>query len=106
MSWEDRYVSPCPPPTPRQREILDILIEECAEVIQRATKMLRFGVEEVQPQQHLTNKDRLSFELGDLKAIVNEAIEARLADRATIENSAVAKRRKLERYMQTTEESR
>jgi len=39
----DKFVSPCPPPTAREREIAEIIIEECAEIQQRATKLLRFG---------------------------------------------------------------
>jgi hypothetical protein len=28
----DRFVSPCPPPTAHQREIAEVLIEECGVV--------------------------------------------------------------------------
>ncbi len=45
----EKFTTPAPLPTAYQREILTILIEECAEVQQRATKMLRFGIEETQP---------------------------------------------------------
>lgn len=47
------------------------LIEECAEVQQRATKALRFGLDEVQPGQDLNNLQRLSGELNDLFAVVD-----------------------------------
>lgn len=46
--------------------LLSCLIEECAEVIQRATKAQRFGLHEVQPEQQLTNEERLAIELDDL----------------------------------------
>lgn len=46
-----KFVSPSPQPTAHQREVAVVLIEECgeivlecAQVIQRATKLLRFGV--------------------------------------------------------------
>lgn len=42
----------------RQTEILDILQEECAEVIQIASKCKRFGLE--------NNHERLTAEVGDL----------------------------------------
>lgn len=46
--------------------LLSCLIEECAEVIQRATKAQRFGLREIQPEQELTNEQRLAAELDDL----------------------------------------
>lgn len=46
--------------------LLSCLIEECAKVIQRATKAQRFGLREIQPEQDLTNEQRLAIELDDL----------------------------------------
>lgn len=50
--------------------LLVSVAEECAEVAQRATKALRFGLDEVQPGQTLTNKARLMDELEDLFIIL------------------------------------
>ena len=94
-------MSPCPLPTEREREILTILIEECAEVQQRATKLLRFGRDEVQAGQPLTNAQRLSKELGDLRVLVDMAADAGLVDPMEIKERATRKREKLERYMQS-----
>lgn len=52
----------------RTEHLLDILIEECAEVIQRATKAKRFGLLEVQPEQEQNNLERLIYELNDVVA--------------------------------------
>jgi NTP pyrophosphatase (non-canonical NTP hydrolase) len=49
--------------------LLICLIEECAEVIQRACKAIRFGLDEVQPGQHLNNHDRISEELSDVQGV-------------------------------------
>ena len=65
----ERFITPGPLPTPREREILTILIEEAAEVQQRATKALRFGLTEIQPSKTRTNRVRLSAEMGDLSCI-------------------------------------
>lgn len=54
-----------------QQYLLTCLAEECAEVAQRATKAIRFGMDEVQPGQQLTNFDRLQHELNDLMAVAD-----------------------------------
>ena len=96
----EKFVSPEPPPTPYQRELLEILIEECAEVQQRATKMLRFGVKEIQPGQELTNAQRLSAEVGDLQVVIERCFDARLLDEEHFARGAANKHRQLAKYMQ------
>lgn len=55
-----------------QAELLLVhLIEECDEVSQRATKALRFGLDEVQAGQPLTNAQRIIGEFRDLMTIVD-----------------------------------
>lgn len=51
----------------RQEHLLTILIEEAAEVQQRATKALRFGMTETQPGQQMNNAARLHMEICDLQ---------------------------------------
>lgn len=53
--------------SPKQQEILDILQEECAEVIQAISKVRRFGVED--------NIDTLCKEMADVLTMVNLAKE-------------------------------
>jgi hypothetical protein len=98
----NRFISPCQEPNAYLRELLEILIEECAEVQQRATKMLRFGVEEIQPGQFLNNRDRLSLELGDLKLMVQKCHEADLLREAMIAEGVRRKTYQLAKYMQTS----
>lgn len=100
----EKFVSPCPPPTPYERELLEILIEECAEVIQRATKMLRFGVQEVQPGQGLNNAQRLSRELGDLHCVLALCGDVDLVIYSEVLQGERDKERQLEKYMQTSKE--
>jgi len=66
----DKFISPCSQPEGVKRELLDLLAEEPAEVIQRVCKALRFGLDEVQPGQHLTNEERILQELADVDAVV------------------------------------
>lgn len=50
------------------RELLTCLAEECGEVVQRCTKILRFGLTK-NPWNGKHNRDTLESELGDLFAI-------------------------------------
>jgi hypothetical protein len=97
----ERFITPCELPTAHEREILTILIEEAAEVQQRATKLLRFGRDEIQPGQTLTNAERLSLEIADFLALVDLAKLAGLADAKTIYYGTIAKKTKLQTVMQT-----
>jgi len=53
-----------------QAELLVVLTEECAETIQRATKIQRFGLR-VNPWTGLHNRDTLETEIADIMAIVD-----------------------------------
>ena len=101
---DDRFKWIYPLPTDREREVLVILIEEAAEVQHRATKLLRFGRDEVQPGQDLTNGQRLAKELGDMAVLVEMAAEAGLIDLQEVKARAQRKRQKLAKYMQTADQ--
>lgn len=53
-----------------EQYLLACLAEECGEVIQRIGKALRFGMDEIQPEQTLTNRERLQEELNDVLYIM------------------------------------
>jgi NTP pyrophosphatase (non-canonical NTP hydrolase) len=52
-------------------ERLTLLIEECAEVTQRATKIIRYGYQSKHPTGDYDNKELLEQELGDLVGIID-----------------------------------
>ncbi len=95
-----RFVSPCPPPGAVETEIITTLIEEAAEVIQRGTKLNRFGIEEVQPGQDLTNAQRLAHEIGDFLGMIEIALKAGIIDNNEIEVGRVRKHARFEKYRQ------
>jgi len=58
--------------THEEKEILNILLEECAEVIQAISKIFRFGFESCHPEHPIiTNRVHLTEELGDLYCMMN-----------------------------------
>ena len=50
----------------KTKEVMDILQEECAEVIQAVSKISRFGIDNMKPGKPLTNREHLEEELGDM----------------------------------------
>lgn len=68
----EQYVSQHPKPDERQAELLQWLMEECAEVQQACAKMLHFGAADIEPGQNLDNAKRLSREIGNMQALLYE----------------------------------
>lgn len=86
----------------RSEHLLTCLSEECAEVSQRVSKALRFGLSEIQIDQDKTNAQRIEEELCDLFAVV-----AILEDEGILKTEQYdlpewieKKRAKIERYME------
>ncbi|KZL14570.1 hypothetical protein [Pseudovibrio sp. Ad26] len=82
-----------------ERELLIVLMEECAEVQQQVSKILRFGVNATGPDQEKTNAELLAAEVGDLSHMIQRCIEIGLFSAEDIEKAAEAKRAKLNRYL-------
>jgi hypothetical protein len=84
----------------RAEHLLTCLAEECAEVAQRVSKALRFGLDEVQRDQPLRNRDRIQDELYDLIAVAEIlATEGVLGWPIPDKMLVDQKRAKIERYM-------
>lgn len=79
--------------------LLCCLAEECAEVSQRVSKALRFGLQEVQPGQPLTNAERITAELTDLYAVA-QMIEGRGIPRFGAMEDVLAKQAKVRAYLE------
>ena len=97
----EHYVTPCELPSPYQRELLTIFIEECAEAQKRATKLLRFGRSEIQPGQTKTNAYRLAEEIGDLRVMIDLVEGEGIAPQIALIDVRRKKLAQLEKYMQT-----
>lgn len=99
----EKFISPSPPPEGIKRELLTILAEECCEVGQRVSKALRFGIDEIQPGQDLTNAERIMQEVGDLLAVLGMLEVNGVVDEKTIERFCELKMPKLLKYLQSTD---
>ncbi|WP_296206153.1 hypothetical protein [uncultured Hyphomicrobium sp.] len=94
------FISPFLRPEPWQAEIIETLAEECSEAIQRAMKLCRFGIHEVEPGQKLTNVQRLSLELGDVLGMMEIAKAAGLLSDDCVNDGWARKLRRFEKYRQ------
>ena len=86
-----------------QEECLNILQEECAEVIQAASKIKRFGLVGKRIDSE-TNLKHMETELGDVLALIDIVIDSGLG--LTVEGIEQAKKAKFDRlsqYMHTWE---
>lgn len=88
--------------TPAEAERLAILIEECGEIIQAASKVLRHGYESynptVAPELRDTNRQSLMREIGDLDAICGRMVNEGDIDRQEIVKASTRKMLTLKRW--------
>lgn len=96
----DRFITPCELPSDYERELLTIFIEECAEAQKRATKLLRFGRDGVQPGQPLNNSTRLAHEIGDIEEMISLLAGCHLVRTGDILEGRTRKKKQLATYMQ------
>lgn len=92
----------------RTEHLLSCLAEECTEVGQRVSKALRFGLEEIQPGQALTNAERISEEFKDLSAVAYILMSEGILPPVTMAEALThgeAKRQKIQRFMQLARET-
>lgn len=82
----------------QEREVMNILSEECAEVIQAISKCHRFGLDNYKPGKPKTNREHLEEEIGDLLAMVEILRDMGVVDVSTIELAKKAKFEKLKKW--------
>lgn len=98
------------PLTPRSIELLEILQEECAEVIQAISKIKRFGLDAYNPadETETPNSLHLLNEIGDVVGMVQMFVDEQSDNHemsealwAIIEDFATKKREKVQRFLNT-----
>ena len=78
----------------KEREILVITQEECAEVIQEISKIFRFGIDE-QHREGMPHREKLETEVGDLLAMIDLMFEHKMIDVEKIQEAIQRKKDKL-----------
>lgn len=85
----------------KHEHLLVCLNEECAEIGQRIDKALRFGINEIQPGQSLSNSERILDEMVDFIAVMEMAVDAGLILDPRLEGAMIAlKKEKVHKYME------
>jgi len=82
----------------KTREVMNILSEECAEVIQAISKVHRFGIDNLKPGKPKTNGEHLEEELGDLLAMVDILTDMGVVSTNSLELAKTAKIEKLKKW--------
>jgi NTP pyrophosphatase (non-canonical NTP hydrolase) len=78
----------------KMNEILNILTEECAEVIQAISKVQRFGMDNTNPFSTETNREHLEQEIGDVLTMIDLLFVKGIINE---ENVLKAQQRKIEK---------
>jgi NTP pyrophosphatase (non-canonical NTP hydrolase) len=78
----------------KTKEVMDILQEECAEVIVAVSKISRFGIDNYKPGKPKTNREHLEEEIGDVLAMIDIMLEKSVI---SLEHLEIAKKAKIEK---------
>ena len=86
----------------RKKELYSILQEECGEVVQAVSKIIRFGEDSCSPKDRkkIKNITKLEAEIGDIMGVLKLLIEEGHVNGEHILECAESKVKKLEKFMQ------
>jgi hypothetical protein len=83
----------------KNREALIIMQEECAEVIQSASKIMRFGLDSCYPTDNsASTKECLTMEVGQLLCMIDILVEQGILNEEAMMAAMEHKRIKLETW--------
>ena len=82
----------------QNNEVMDILQEECAEVVQAVSKIRRFGIDNAKPGTNYTNREHLEEEIGDLLAMVDILLINEMVNWGNLHKAKRAKIEKLKKW--------
>jgi len=79
-------------------ELLIILQEECAEVIQAVSKCRRFGIDNSYSKGTCSQRENLTTEIGDLQCMIDMCIERGIVEKSEVDAAILNKQAKLKIY--------
>lgn len=80
------------------QETLDILQEECAEVIVEVSKCRRFGLDSTHYKTGLTHSTMLENEIGDVLAMIDILLDQGVLTQSKLDHAKQAKKDKLKQW--------
>jgi NTP pyrophosphatase (non-canonical NTP hydrolase) len=80
----------------KEKEILLITMEECAEVTQAISKIFRFGIDDT--YNDISNREQLTTELGDLKCMIELIMLSGMVNRSEVCLAEIKKKEKLTKW--------
>lgn len=83
----------------KNENLLTILSEECVETAHRVSKAIRFTLEEIQPEQELTNAQRIVYEFNDILAVMEILQEEGVFDKVIDRDAIDKKKIKVAKYL-------
>lgn len=86
------------------QEALDILQEECGEVIVEVSKCRRFGLDSLHYKTGIKHATMLETEVADVLALVEILIDQGVLDRTTLELGIENKKEKLKQWSRIYEQ--
>jgi NTP pyrophosphatase (non-canonical NTP hydrolase) len=89
----------------KTKEVMDILQEECAEVIVAVSKISRFGIDNYKPGKPKTNREHLEEEIGDVLAMIDIMLEKNVISLEHLEDAKAAKIEKLKQWSNIYEQN-
>ena len=87
------------------KEVMDILQEECAEVIQAVSKISRFGMDNHKFGEVQTNLEHLEEELGDVLAMIDILLEQGIVKSKNLDEAKQNKKYKLKKWSNIYEQN-
>jgi hypothetical protein len=82
----------------KTQEALDILQEECAEVIVEVSKCRRFGLDSLHYKSNIKHSAMLEMEVGDVLALIDILIDQGILNTEALEKAKESKKDKLKKW--------
>lgn len=88
---------------PKVQEILDILQEECGEVVQSVSKIRRFGIDNSH-KDGKTQRENLAQEIGDVLLLIDLLLAYNIFTEAELHRAKLIKAEKLTKWSKIYED--